>query len=102
MAAGLLTGHPSDSEGCIFRRRWSTAELLFATHQPEKLTELLEMPVLKATSLTFGGPGLDVMYVTSMSKPPLPRFPEDGQLRGSLFAVTGLGVTGVAEPRYGK
>jgi hypothetical protein len=31
--------------------------------------------------------------VTSMAKPPLPRFPGDGGLRGSLFAVTGLDIS---------
>jgi sugar lactone lactonase YvrE len=56
--------------------------------------------VLKVTSVNFGGPNLDILYVTSMAKPPLPRFPEDGPLGGSLFAITGLGVKGVPEPRF--
>lgn len=61
----------------------------------------IEMPVKKVTSVQFGGPNLDVLYVTSMSKPPLPRFPGDPVQRGSVFAVTGLGVQGVPEPRFG-
>ena len=28
-----------------------------------------------------------------MAKPPLPRFPGDGVLRGSLFAIYDLGIT---------
>jgi L-arabinonolactonase len=59
------------------------------------------MPVKKGTSVMFGGPDLDILYVTSMAKPPLPRFPGDGVLRGSLFTVRDLGVRGVAEPRFG-
>ncbi|WP_246831805.1 SMP-30/gluconolactonase/LRE family protein [Thioclava sp. F36-6] len=59
------------------------------------------MPVKKVTSVQFGGPDLDVLYVTSMAKPPLPRFPDDGVQRGSLFAIRGLGVKGVPEPRFG-
>ncbi|MFO5514822.1 SMP-30/gluconolactonase/LRE family protein, partial [Klebsiella pneumoniae] len=51
-------------------------------------------------SVMFGGENLDVLYVTSMAQPPLPRFPEDNQLRGSLFAIYDLGVTGVAERRF--
>eukprot|EP01036_Dinobryon_divergens_P054802 gene54802-73226_t len=35
-----------------------------------------------------------------MAKPPLPRFPEDGVLRGSLFAIHGLGIRGIEEPRF--
>ena len=46
-------------------------------------------------------PELDVLYVTSMAKPPLPRFPQDGVARGSLFALHGLGVRGLPEPRFG-
>ena len=48
----------------------------------------------------FGGPDLDVLYVTSMAKPPLPRFPADPALRGSLFAIHDLGIRGVPEPRF--
>jgi L-arabinonolactonase len=48
----------------------------------------------------FGGPNLDILYVTSMAKPPLPRFPGDGVLRGSVFAITGLGIRGIPEPRF--
>ena len=57
------------------------------------------MPVKKVTSVMFGGPNLDILYVTSMAKPPL-RFAGDGVLRGSLFAVYDLGVRGVPEPRF--
>ena len=62
---------------------------------------VIDMPVKKVTSVMFGGPKLDVLYVTSMAKPPLPRFPGDGVLRGSLFAIHGLGIKGVPEPRFG-
>jgi len=48
----------------------------------------------------FGGPNLDVLYVTSMAKPPLPRFPGDGVQRGSLFAIYDLAIRGVPEPRF--
>ena len=60
------------------------------------------MPVKKVTSVQFGGPDLDILYVTSMAKPPLPRFPHDGVQRGSLFALRDLGVKGVPEPRFGS
>jgi len=35
-----------------------------------------------------------------MAKPPLPRFPGDGVLRGSLFAIHDLGIRGVPEGRF--
>ena len=58
------------------------------------------MPVKKVTSVMFGARNLDILYVTSMAKLPLPRFTGDGVLRGSLFAVYDLGVRGVPEPRF--
>ena len=61
---------------------------------------VIEMPVKKVTSVSFGGPNLDILYVTSMAKPPLPRFPIDGVQGGSLFAIHDLGVRGIAEPRF--
>ena len=57
------------------------------------------MPVESTTSLSFGGPDLDIAFVTSMArrvKGVLPREKE----AGGLFAVHGLGVKGVAEPRF--
>ena len=65
-----------------------------------KVDRIIEMPVKKMTSVMFGGPNLDIFFVTSMAKPPLPRFPGDGQLRGSLFAIYDLGMRGVPEPRF--
>jgi hypothetical protein len=46
----------------------------------------------------FGGRGLDVLYVTTMGRPmwSVPRKESDG----GLFAVTGLGVEGLPEPRF--
>jgi L-arabinonolactonase len=49
----------------------------------------------------FGGPNLDILFITSMAKPPLPRFPGDGRQRGSLFAIYDLGIRGLPEPRFG-
>jgi L-arabinonolactonase len=65
-----------------------------------KIDRVIEMPVKKVTSVMFGGPNLDILYATSMAKPPLARFPGDGVLRGSLFAIRELGVKGVPESRF--
>ena len=65
-----------------------------------RIDRTIEMPVKKVTSVMFGGPNLDILFVTSMAKPPLPRFPSDGLLRGSLFAIYDLGIRGLPEPRF--
>ncbi|WP_141235929.1 SMP-30/gluconolactonase/LRE family protein, partial [Acinetobacter baumannii] len=88
-----------DSEGYLWNALVYAGKLVRYT--PEgKVDRIIEMPVKKVTSVMFGGENLDVLYVTSMAQPPLPRFPEDNQLRGSLFAIYDLGVTGVAERRF--
>ncbi|MDZ5696528.1 SMP-30/gluconolactonase/LRE family protein [Chelativorans sp. M5D2P16] len=96
---GAADGSTVDSEGCLWNALVYDGKIVRYT--PDGAVErVIEMPVKKVTSVMFGGPNLDILYVTSMAKPPLPRFPGDGVLRGSLFAITGLGIRGVAEPRF--
>lgn len=48
----------------------------------------------------FGGKNLDIMYVTSMGRP-MKGVPQKEASAGGLFAVHGLGVKGLPEPRFG-
>lgn len=97
---GGADGSTVDSEGCLWNANVYVGKIVRYTPDGQ-VERVIEMPVRKVTSVAFGGPHLDVLYVTSMAKPPLPRFPGDGVQRGSLFAVRDLGVTGIAEPRFG-
>ena len=71
---------------------------------------LVGMPVKNITSVMFGGADLDELYVTSMARIDHPGagardafvtedHPQFGA--GSLFKLTGLGIRGVPEPRFG-
>jgi L-arabinonolactonase len=96
---GAADGSTVDAEGCLWNALVYDGKLIRYT--PEgKVERIIEMPVKKVTSVMFGGPDLDILFVTSMAKPPLPRFPGDGVLRGSLFAIHDLGIRGVPEPRF--
>lgn len=96
---GAFDGATVDSEGCVWSAHVYAGRLV--RYRPDGgIDRVIEMPVKKVTSVMFGGPNLDVLYVTSMAKPPLPRFPGDGVLRGSLFAIRGLGIQGMPEPRF--
>jgi sugar lactone lactonase YvrE len=96
---GAADGSTVDAEGCLWNALVYDGKLVRYT--PDGAVErIVEMPVKKVTSVNFGGPNLDVLYVTCMAKPPLPRFPGDGVLRGSLFAIYDLGIKGVPEPRF--
>lgn len=98
-AAAGFDGATVDAEGCVWSAHVYVGKLVRYTPDG-KIERVIDMPVKKATSVMFGGPDLDVLYVTSMAKPPLPRFPDDGQLRGALFAITGLGIRGLPETRF--
>ncbi|WP_192356636.1 SMP-30/gluconolactonase/LRE family protein [Mesorhizobium mediterraneum] len=96
---GAADGSTVDAEGFLWNALVYDGRLV--RYAPDgSVDRIIDMPVKKVTSVMFGGPTLDTLYVTSMAKPPLPRFPGDGVLRGSLFAITGLGIKGVAEPRF--
>lgn len=96
---GAADGSTVDAEGFLWNAQVYDGKLV--RYAPDgSVDRVIEMPVKKVTSVMFGGPDLDILYVTSMAKPPLPRFPGDTVLRGSLFAIHGLGINGVPEPRF--
>lgn len=63
-----------------------------------KILERIKMPVRLPSSVMFGGPGLDELYVTSISDSGNRTSDEDGA--GGLYKLTGLGATGIAEKRF--
>lgn len=96
---GGFDGATVDAEGGVWSAHVYAGQIV--RYLPDgSIDRIIDMPVRKVTSVMFGGPELDILYVTSMAKPPLPRFPDDGVLRGSLFAITGLGVRGLPEARF--
>jgi sugar lactone lactonase YvrE len=97
---GAADGSTVDAEGYLWNALVYDGRLV--RYAPNGTVDrVIEMPVKKVTSVMFGGPELDILFVTSMAKLPLPRFPADGVQRGSLFAIHGLGIRGVPEPRFG-
>lgn len=97
---GAADGSTVDAEGYLWNALVYDGKL--TRFAPDgSVDRVIDMPVKKVTSVNFGGPDMDVLYVTSMAKPPLPRFPGDGQLRGSLFAIYDMGIRGISEPRFG-
>lgn len=62
-----------------------------------RLDRVVTMPVSCPTSLCFGGPDLDVLYVTSMNVSAIARpMPHDG----ALFSIHGLGARGLPQRRF--
>lgn len=99
-SGGAADGATVDADGYLWQALVYGGKVI--RYAPDgSVDRVIDFPVRKPTSVMFGGADLDVLYVTSMARPPLPRFPGDGQLRGSLFAIRGLGVHGIPETRFG-
>jgi sugar lactone lactonase YvrE len=88
-----LDGHPDgatlDADGGFWCALVGGSQL--ARFTTDGLDRTFALPVLNPTDVTFGGPGLDRVYVVSI----------DGAaaLDGVILAIDGLGVMGRPEPR---
>lgn len=95
-----VDGATFDSEGyywCALLGDWSIGRF----DLEGRLDRIIRLPISHPTMCNFGGPDLDVLYVTSGTV-----FLDEEQRRqqphaGALFAIHGLGVRGVAEPLFG-
>jgi sugar lactone lactonase YvrE len=63
------------------------------------IDRVIEVPIRNVTSVMFGGKDLDILYFTSMGRPMRGIAPTQPGA-GGLFAIYGLGVTGVPEVRF--
>ena len=95
---GLPDGATVDAEGFV----WSVSvyEGKLVRFAPDgSLDRVVGLPVESTTSLSFGGPDLDIAFVTSMARRVNGVLPREREA-GGLFAVHGLGVRGLPEPRF--
>jgi L-arabinonolactonase len=88
--AFMPDGLTVDAAGCVWSAKWNGARVV--RYDPRgRVDRVLELPVVKPTSVAFAGPGLDTLVVTSA------RFDEgDGDFAGAVLLVD-AGVTGLAE-----
>jgi L-arabinonolactonase len=95
---GYPDGATVDAEACLWSCEVYRGRLL--RFRPDgTLDRVVGLPVESATSIMFGGPNLDIAYVTSMARA-LRGVPPREDEAGMLFAVRGLGVRGVPELRF--
>ncbi|KFL29506.1 hypothetical protein JP75_20765 [Devosia riboflavina] len=64
------------------------------------LDRTIELPTGAVTSIAFGGPDLETIFVTSMSKSLQSGGMPDSIDAGALFAIRGLGIRGLPEPKF--
>lgn len=91
---GLPDGSVVDAEGFVWNARWGGSRVVRYT--PEgAIDRVVELPVPHVTCPAFGGPGMDMLFITTAA---LPGDPARGA--GGLYLLD-AGVRGVPEPRFG-
>jgi sugar lactone lactonase YvrE len=80
-----------DAEGGVWIAEWGGG-VLRRYHQDGRLDRVVEFPHAHVTSCAFGGPGLDLLYVTTAAGP--------ANASGGLFVLT-PGVTGLPSHPFG-
>ncbi len=106
---GVPDGSTVDAEGYMWNAQVVGGALV--RYAPDgSVDRRIEMPVRNVTSLNFGGDNLDEIYVTSMARVIHPGADAHDEFvvetkpqknAGGLFRVTGLGIKGLPEPRFG-
>ncbi len=95
--AGRPDGGTVDADGCYWMAGVGGWQLYRITPDG-RLDQTIDLPIERPTKPMFGGAGLDTLFVTSAASG-LSRGSDQPQA-GGLFAVTGLGVTGLPQPRF--
>ncbi|WP_035026845.1 SMP-30/gluconolactonase/LRE family protein [Gemmobacter nectariphilus] len=93
-------GATVDSDGCIWVALVQAGKIARFTPTGE-LDRLVEAPTDMPSCVAFGGDDLATLYVTSIKDSGSGRAISRHPSGGYLFAIEGLGVTGLPETRFG-
>jgi L-arabinonolactonase len=95
---GLPDGSQVDAEGYLWNAEWGGSRIV--RYAPDGTVDrAIGMPVANPTCLTFGGPGLDVLFVSTARFGLLESDLASQPKAGGIFALR-PGVRGRAEHRY--
>jgi sugar lactone lactonase YvrE len=97
-APGFPDGSTVDAEGFLWNAQFNASKIV--RYAPDgRIDRLIDLPVERPTSCAFGGPGLDVLYVTTTSQNMSAAELAAQPLAGALLALD-VGVCGIPEPRF--
>jgi L-arabinonolactonase len=94
---GIPDGATVDSDGLMWMAICEGAKVV-AFRPDGRVERIVEIPAKLTASVMFGGPDLDLLYVTTLDPTVLGRPPEENG--GRTFVIEGLGARGIPEPRY--
>ena len=97
--AGRPDGGTVDAEGCYWQAGVGGWQLYRISPDGE-VVRTIDLPVEKPTKPMFGGPDLDILFVTSIGDGLTAGTGRRQPDAGGLFAVTGLGVRGIPQTRF--
>lgn len=97
-APAFADGSTVDAEGCLWNAEFNGGRVV--RYAPDgRIDRVVEVPTHRPTCCAFGGPNLDILFITTasqqMSADEIARQP----LAGSLLAMD-AGVRGLPEPRF--
>lgn len=97
-APAFADGSTVDAQGYLWNAEFNGSRIV--RYAPDgRVDRVVEVPVHRPTCCAFGGPGLDILFITTasqqMSADELARQP----LAGGLLAIE-AGVRGLVEPRF--
>lgn len=93
---GLPDGATVDRDGLVWIAIYGGGKV--AAFRPDGgLERTIDLPVKLASSVAFGGPDLDQLYVTTIAHGALGEPAEAGA--GEVYLIEGLGARGLPEPR---
>ncbi|XP_065365391.1 uncharacterized protein LOC135958414 [Calliphora vicina] len=84
----LPDGLTIDTQGNVYVATFNGSSVYTINPSTGKILLQIKLPCLHVTSVAFGGPNLDILFVTTANEDDLP------PPSGSVFKVTGLGVQG--------
>lgn len=94
-------GATVDAEGCLWVCLIQVGKIARITPDG-KLDRMIEAPVDLPSSVAFGGDGMATLFVTSIKDSGSGRAVSKHPDGGKLFAIDGLGASGIAETRFGQ
>ena len=95
---GLPDGAAIDADGLLWVAIYGAGRI--AAFRPDGTVErVIEMPVKLVSSLCFGGPRFDQIFVTSIDHDSTGSTSDEADA-GSVFCIEGSGAIGKAEPRF--
>ncbi|EJL34394.1 SMP-30/gluconolactonase/LRE family protein [Novosphingobium sp. AP12] len=94
---GLPDGATVDVDGLVWIAIYGSSKVV-AFRPDGSVERMIEMPVRLVSSVAFGGPDLDRLYVTTIAHGIDGAPAEEGA--GSLYVIDGLGVSGRLESRF--